>query len=91
MIIRILNHNGKTHLDCSIEFLLSQGVPESKIEAAKKEQEFEDIQKARLAAYKTESDPLYMEWQYDQTAESEKMWRDKVEEIKLRYPLPTES
>ncbi|WP_322805326.1 hypothetical protein SO574_23120 (plasmid) [Vibrio alfacsensis] len=45
----------------------------------------------RLKAYKLESDPLYMEWQYDQTAESEKAWRDKVAEIKERYPLPTET
>jgi hypothetical protein len=41
----------------------------------------------RKTAYKTESDPLYMEWQFDQTTESEQAWRDKVEEIKLRYPL----
>jgi hypothetical protein len=44
----------------------------------------------REAAYKTESDPLYMEWQYDQTDEAEQKWRDKVAEIKERYPLPTE-
>jgi hypothetical protein len=44
----------------------------------------------REAAYKTESDPLYMEWQYDGTAEAEQKWRDKVAEIKQRYPLPTE-
>ena len=41
----------------------------------------------RKTAYKSESDPLYMEWQFDQTAESEQAWRDKVAEIKLRYPL----
>jgi hypothetical protein len=44
----------------------------------------------REAAYKTESDPLYMEWQYDQTEEAEQKWCDKVAEIKERYPLPTE-
>jgi hypothetical protein len=43
----------------------------------------------REAAYKTESDPLYMEWQYDQTEEAKQKWRDKVAEIKERYPLPT--
>ena len=41
----------------------------------------------RKAIYKAESDPLYMEWQFDQSPESEQAWRDKVEEIKLRYPL----
>ncbi|ELA7323099.1 hypothetical protein Q9X98_004743 [Vibrio parahaemolyticus] len=45
---------------------------------------------SRQASYKTESDPLYMEWQYDQTPESETAWRDKVAEIKSRYPLPIE-
>lgn len=44
----------------------------------------------RAAAYKAESDPLYMEWQYDQTEEAKQAWRDKVAEIKERYPLPTE-
>ena len=47
----------------------------------------EDILLSRSNAYKSESDPLYMEWQFDQTTESEQAWRDKVEEIKLRYPL----
>lgn len=42
----------------------------------------------RAAAYRAESDPLYMEWQFEQTAEAEKAWRDKVMEIKARYPLP---
>lgn len=45
----------------------------------------------RRGAYLLESDPLYMEWQYDQTPEKEKAWRDKVAEIKVRYPLPSES
>jgi hypothetical protein len=44
----------------------------------------------RAAAYKSESDPLYMEWQYDDTAEAKQKWRDKVAEIKKRLPLPTE-
>lgn len=43
----------------------------------------------RKAAYLSESDPLYMEWQFDKTPASEKAWRDKVAEIKARYPLPT--
>lgn len=46
---------------------------------------------ARSSAYRLESDPLFIEWQYDQTPESEKVWRDKVAEIKDRYPLPAVS
>ncbi|MBF4250531.1 hypothetical protein EA007_05920 [Vibrio anguillarum] len=45
----------------------------------------------RQLAYKNESDSLYMEWQYDQTPEKEQAWRNKVAEIKTRYPLPAES
>jgi hypothetical protein len=50
-----------------------------------------DILRLRKKAYIAESDPLYMEWQYDNTPESEQAWRDKVAEIKARYPLPSES
>lgn len=49
------------------------------------------IHEQRQQAYKEESDPLYLEWQYDQTPEKEQAWRDKVAEIKARYPQPTES
>lgn len=38
-------------------------------------------------AYESESDPLFLEWQYDKTAVAEQTWRDKVTEIKLRYPV----
>jgi len=48
-------------------------------------------QELRQKAYKDESDPLYLEWQYDQTPEKEQAWRDKVAEIKARYPLSAES
>jgi hypothetical protein len=41
----------------------------------------------REAAYRSESDPLYMEWQYDKTDEAEQTWRDKVAEIKVRFPI----
>lgn len=44
----------------------------------------------RRAAYIAESDPLYVEWQYDKSEKSEKAWRDKVAEIKARYPVPGE-
>ena len=44
----------------------------------------------RAAAYKSESDPLYIEWQYDKSDEGESKWRAKVQEIKERYPLPVE-
>ncbi|TMN89462.1 hypothetical protein CWB72_10520 [Pseudoalteromonas phenolica] len=49
---------------------------------------FNEINLLRVKAYKAESDPLYMSWQFDQTSEAEQAWRSKVEEIKARYPFP---
>ncbi|SDU83889.1 hypothetical protein [Pseudomonas mucidolens] len=43
---------------------------------------------ARRTLYVTEADPLFLEWQYDESPEKEKAWRDKVAEIKALYPLP---
>ena len=48
----------------------------------------QDVIENRRLAYQLESDPLFLEWQYDQSAEKEQAWRDKVAEIKIRYPLP---
>ncbi|MGL6583948.1 hypothetical protein ACSZOO_03170 [Aeromonas hydrophila] len=45
----------------------------------------------RKRAYVAESDPLFLEWQYDKTPEAEQAWRYKVAEIKARYPLTVES
>ena len=30
---------------------------------------------------------MFMEWQSNKTAAAEQAWRDKVAEIKLRYPV----
>ncbi|EPN7235433.1 hypothetical protein ACT21L_004422 [Vibrio vulnificus] len=63
----------------------------SEISAEIAEIQLNKIHESRQKDYKEESDPLYLEWQYDQTAEKEQAWRDKVAEIKARYPLPSES
>lgn len=52
------------------------------------EHELNTVLQQRQHAYKTESDPLFLVWQYDQTPEAEQAWRDKVAEIKQRYPKP---
>ncbi|MBO0165096.1 hypothetical protein J0692_22870 [Vibrio alginolyticus] len=70
---------------------ISLGIPEEVLLAAYEKQQEKETINLRLSAYKSESDPLYMEWQYDQTAEKEQAWRDKVAEIKARYPLPGEA
>nr|WP_262924434.1 hypothetical protein [Pseudomonas aeruginosa] len=60
------------------------------IDAAASEAKLVDLVAARRAAYVAEADPLFLEWQYDETPEKEQVWRAKVAEIKARYPLPGE-
>jgi hypothetical protein len=59
----------------------------AQVAQATKDQQAHHIIEQRKTAYKNESDPLYMEWQFDQTPESENAWRAKVREIKASYPL----
>lgn len=41
----------------------------------------------RHAAYRSVSDPMFMEWQYDKTRQKELAWRAAVQAIKFKYPL----
>jgi hypothetical protein len=41
----------------------------------------------RLAAYQSESDPLFFKWQRGEG--TEQAWLDKIEQIKARYPEPS--
>jgi hypothetical protein len=50
--------------------------------------EVEFIQNQRLAAYQTESDPIFFESHRDPMVKEE-TWRAKVDEIQARYPYPT--
>ncbi|MCS6160703.1 hypothetical protein [Shewanella baltica] len=80
------------HTDVSREYMNRLGMNAEQIQSVLAQRDFElsqNIEK-RKAAYREESDPLYMEWQYDQTSESEQHWRDKVVEIKQRYPVATD-
>ena len=67
-------------------------IPKNKIkefsekETKKFTERLETLRK-RKNAYRVESDPLYMEWQFDQTEEAKKIWVDKIKEIKNRYKL----
>lgn len=90
---------GKTYTDTNREFMLNIGMNTEQIESVLSQQEYESKQNVELRqqAYKRESDPLYIEWQFElesgnQDAESYKgKWLAKVEEIKRRYPLPANS
>jgi hypothetical protein len=44
----------------------------------------ESSESLRLRAYQKESDPLFFKWQRGEVQEQE--WKDKVAEIKARYP-----
>lgn len=81
--------NGVSHSDTSREYMYQLGMKPEQVTSVLAQRDFELSQNVekRKAAYRTESDPLYMEWQYDQTPEAEQAWRDKVQEIKARYPL----
>ncbi|MCX8936236.1 hypothetical protein NOL51_24540 [Vibrio parahaemolyticus] len=85
-----LQYNGKSYMQWNEKDLLDEGVPAELVKSAKAEALMGEVIALRKEAYRTESDPLFHEWQYDQTPEKEKAWRDKVAEIKVRYPLPTE-
>lgn len=80
-------HAGVTHTDISRAYMEQQGMNTEQIESVLSQYEFEAtrVAKQRQEAYRLESDPLFMEWQFDQTPETEQAWRDKVVEIKQRF------
>ncbi len=79
----------ENHNDTSADYMMAIGMDSEQVDAVLRQQTFELSQNTdkRQLAYKNESDPLYIEWQYDNDVKKEQIWRDKVEEIKLRYPL----
>ncbi|QJI30739.1 hypothetical protein HKK55_19185 [Pseudomonas sp. ADAK18] len=89
-MIKEFKYGGQTIYNVTAQQLSDMGFLRSDIDAALKTQEAADVDFNRRLAYRTDSDPLYMEWQYDQTEIKEKAWRAKVEEIKARYPLSGE-
>ena len=50
------------------------------------EREVETVKNQRLYAYQTESDPIFFQWQRGEN--TEQAWKDKLDEIKTRYPDP---
>ena len=83
-------YDGETHDNYDPAFMAELGMSEEVIASVLAQRDW-DATEGQLARrkrrYETESDPLYLEWQYDKTPESEQVWRDKVAEIKLRYPV----
>lgn len=82
-------YQGGSHTDVTREYLERLGMTGEQVESIRSQYRYDagQVQELRRAAYFAESDPLYMEWQFDQTPETEQAWRAKVEEIKTRIPL----
>lgn len=72
--------------DNSIKNLKSM-FPADVVDAAVASAINEQAKRLRQLAYESESDPLFLEWQYDKTQEKENEWRGKVSEIKARYQI----
>ena len=83
-------YDGTTYDDYDPAFMSGLGMSEEVIDSVLAQHNYE-LTEGQLArrqrAYVVESDPLFLEWQYDKTAVAEQAWRDKVAEIKLRYPV----
>jgi hypothetical protein len=56
--------------------------------AERKEQQLQGIKADRANAYQIEADPLFFKYQRGEGSEQD--WLDKVEEIRQRFPYPTE-
>ena len=59
---------------------------ESLWEEVKKQQQIEQAKRERQLAYQKEADPLFFKWQRGEI--EEKVYTDKVEEIRERIPKP---
>jgi len=54
--------------------------------AIQRAQQVADVQNARRAAYQTDSDPLFFEWQRGDG--TEQAWLDAVAAVKAAHPYP---
>lgn len=88
MVIKELSYQGRAYFNITKETAKNFGISDAAVNDAIDNQRINDLVDSRRRAYMLESDPLFLEWQYDQTPEKEQAWRDKVAEIKARYSLP---
>lgn len=84
-------YKGKRHSNYSESYMRALGMDDDTIQSVLAQRDYEQTAaqlERRRAAYAAESDPLFIEAKYDECAEKLQAWRDKVQEIKARYPLP---
>lgn len=58
------------------------------VEQEERERKIQSVERNRQNAYQKESDPLFFKWKRGSATEQE--WKDKVAEIKSRFPYPDE-
>lgn len=83
-------YDGETHDNYDPAFMAELGMSEEVVDSVLAQHNYELTEQQlarRQRAYVAESDHLFLEWQYDKTPAAEQAWRDKVAEIKLRYPV----
>lgn len=82
-------HNGEYHTDTSTEYMSKLGLDDDAIEGVLTQKTYEESEQLTLdnrsEAYKRESDPLFIEANFDNDEVKFELWRDKVKEIKARY------
>ena len=66
-----------------VETQLVRDLTEQEIEGLKQQHNDSQTQQ-RITAYRDESDPIFFKWQRGEA--TEQAWKDKVQEIKNRYP-----
>ena len=83
-------HNGKQHTDTSAEYMDKLGLDDGTQESILNQKSYEESEQLvldkRARAYKLESDPLFIEASFDNDETAMQKWRDKVTEIKERFP-----
>jgi len=85
-------YKGVTHNNYDATFMASLGMDDDTIASVIAQRDYErgaGQMAKRQRAYGAESDPLFLEWQYDKTPEAESRWLGKVAEIKSIYPIAT--
>ncbi|QHB83357.1 hypothetical protein GIS01_14930 [Aeromonas veronii] len=83
-------YDGVSYDNYAPEFMAGLGMDDATIASVIAQRDYDQCAgqlAARQRAYEAESDPLFLEWQYDKTPAAETRWRDKVAEIKARYPV----
>lgn len=83
-------YDGKQHTDISADYMDKLGLDDDTQESILNQKSYEESEQLvldkRARAYRKESDPLFIEASFDNDETAMQQWRDKVTEIKERFP-----